>query len=218
MGKKKNYRKRKKNKTTTMYLSRPSIVADQMYVKMKYTELITMISTGGNIEKYNFRANSIFDPNETGTGNQPLGRDQWAAFFNRYQVMGSSISAEFSPRETADGSGTVFGIVPVDFTTSITGISQAIEQPYSKHYSCPAKPQSAKTLKSYMSTKKLKGISGDVTLDDRLAAQNGTNPLEQWYWQLFVISSDSLNSAIVDVVVSLTFNVRLFDRKELARS
>ena len=40
--------------------------------------------------------NSLFDPDQTGTGHQPYYFDQFAALYNRYTVLGSKLTAEFS--------------------------------------------------------------------------------------------------------------------------
>ncbi len=42
-----------------------------------------------------FRSNSIFDPDETAIGHQPMGRDEWAQFYNTYTVLQSRITAIF---------------------------------------------------------------------------------------------------------------------------
>lgn len=44
---------------------------------------------------YTFRLNSTFDPNETGTGHQPFGRDAMAANYNDYVVTGASWKISF---------------------------------------------------------------------------------------------------------------------------
>lgn len=36
---------------------------------------------------YTFSVNSIFDPDFSGSGNQPIGMDQWAQFYGRYRVL-----------------------------------------------------------------------------------------------------------------------------------
>jgi hypothetical protein len=39
-----------------------------------------------------YASNSIFDPNLTATGHQPLSHDQWSQFYQHYLVMGSKIT------------------------------------------------------------------------------------------------------------------------------
>jgi hypothetical protein len=43
-----------------------------------------------------FRVNGLYDPDQTGTGAQPVYFDQWMALYNRYRVLGMWIDAKFS--------------------------------------------------------------------------------------------------------------------------
>lgn len=45
----------------------------------------------GTIAYHFFSANSIFDPDTTGVGHQPLGHDEWSYFYNHYCVLKSYI-------------------------------------------------------------------------------------------------------------------------------
>lgn len=51
--------------------------------KMKYSEVITTDAAGN----YAFNLNSVWDPNRTGAGHQPYGRDTLATLYNRYRVI-----------------------------------------------------------------------------------------------------------------------------------
>ena len=84
MVKKRKYKKRRRKsyrklKTSVAVIRMPSIMPDSIYVNMKYNTAITMTSLLG-IGTYVFSMNSIFDPDFTGVGHQPLGHDQWSAF------------------------------------------------------------------------------------------------------------------------------------------
>lgn len=58
----------------------------------KYVETITMPSpSAGTMQYYTFSANGIYDPNITGTGHQPMWRDEMAAQYASYTVLDSSI-------------------------------------------------------------------------------------------------------------------------------
>jgi len=65
----------------------------KLQVVMRYSTTVNLSNTlAGTTENYLFRTNSIFDPDFTGIGHQPLGHDQWAAFYNRYKVVRSNIT------------------------------------------------------------------------------------------------------------------------------
>nr|WAE43061.1 MAG: capsid protein [Cressdnaviricota sp.] len=69
---------------------------DEVVVKMPYVDLTTTsFSLAAGLSAYQqFKVNSIFDPDLTGAGHQPLGRDTWAAIYNYYKVLEVNIHFE----------------------------------------------------------------------------------------------------------------------------
>lgn len=66
-----------------------------MYVTFQWaTQLVLTESAAGIGEVYAFRLNSLFDPNATGVGDQPVGYDQWAELFRRSVVYSASVDVE----------------------------------------------------------------------------------------------------------------------------
>jgi len=68
-------------------------------VRHKYVENIQFPggSSAGTPATYQYRANSMYDPNYTGVGHQPLFRDQMAAQYNYYTVISSYFKITFPP-------------------------------------------------------------------------------------------------------------------------
>jgi len=52
-----------------------------------YPLAFTSSSVTGNTWYWQFRANSLFDPDFTGTGSQPTTFDQWMTLYDRYRVL-----------------------------------------------------------------------------------------------------------------------------------
>ena len=68
------------------------------YSSHVYSTSITMSpTTDGNsvtkVDFHTFRANNIYDPNYTGAGHQPRGRDDLASHYKKYVVVSSTIEA-----------------------------------------------------------------------------------------------------------------------------
>lgn len=85
---------------------------DSLRTTLKYHQDIGISSASGAVAGNTFRANSLYDPDETGTGHQPMYFDQLAAVYGRYQVVASTIRVCFTPvTETAGTSDWLFGIV-----------------------------------------------------------------------------------------------------------
>lgn len=83
------YRKRRGFKSrTTVNEGRLGPIAPRTIVRLKYNAVLpTSDSAWGTGIDYTFNLNSIYDPDLSGTGHQPLGRDQWSVFYNRYRVF-----------------------------------------------------------------------------------------------------------------------------------
>lgn len=61
-------------------------------VKLRYVENISLDGGSGSSAINVFRANSIYDPNYTGTGHQPMYRDNYAAIYEDYRVNYATIT------------------------------------------------------------------------------------------------------------------------------
>ncbi len=59
---------------------------DRYFCKLKYTDVKTLSGTGTTADQV-YRINSLFDPDFTGTGSQPLGFDQLTAVYTKYLVL-----------------------------------------------------------------------------------------------------------------------------------
>jgi len=79
-------------------------------VKHKYVEQFSLPAAAGAglVRSYVFHANSTWDPNYTGTGHQPLYRDEMAAMYKYYIVVASSIKVTFAQTDTTQQ---VYGII-----------------------------------------------------------------------------------------------------------
>nr|QTE03373.1 MAG: capsid protein [Grus japonensis CRESS-DNA-virus sp.] len=71
-------------------------------VRHKYIENVTLPAAGaaGFARGYYFVANSMFDPNSSGVGHQPMYRDEMAAMYKYYTVIASFIKVTFNQAAT----------------------------------------------------------------------------------------------------------------------
>lgn len=75
---------------------------DMQKVKLRYVEIFSVDPAGsGVVSSYAFRANSIYDPNYTGSGHQPSGFDQIAPYYERCHVISSKARLEYTPGATS---------------------------------------------------------------------------------------------------------------------
>jgi len=69
----------------------------RLVTKLRYAagEGLFMSSVTGSVAKYVFSCNSIFDPDRTSTGHQPLYHDTYQAIYDHYAVIESKITYRF---------------------------------------------------------------------------------------------------------------------------
>ncbi len=69
-------------------------------VKLRYVQTISLnANTSGNADASHikFSCNSLFDPDQTGGGHQPMGYDQICTWFTSYQAISARISVTYVP-------------------------------------------------------------------------------------------------------------------------
>jgi len=148
-----------------------------------YVQRFTLASLSGITTRQIFRANSLFDPDQTGTGNQPNGYDQLCStvLYNKYGVLGSTCDITFLTTNTP----WKCVVVPLPSTTTIhNDFENCVTMPRAKKTFVGAVTggNNIKTITSYASTKAI--TNTDPTTDDSAQALFNQSPSSQWYWQI----------------------------------
>lgn len=217
---KKSMRRRNwKKKGRTVNVNRGLKPFAQRYItKVKYTENLTV--TGpvlGGLAQYNFRLNSIFDPNLSGTGYQPYGHDSLSSLYNRYRVIACNyVITGIVNDNTGDQYGQLIAI-PANEALSLTGVpAEALTHPKARWITqAPSAP--AKLLRGKVYIPSLVGRSkSQYMADDRYQAQFGTNPAENAILNVFSTMTSGISSTVtMKFSITLTYTVECFDFKNL---
>ncbi|AXH76623.1 MAG: capsid protein [Circoviridae sp.] len=72
----------------------PTGLPTQRLARLVYVNNTEATSNLGVISVLKYRANSVFDPDQTGVGHQPFGFDTWATLYNHYVVLGAKITVK----------------------------------------------------------------------------------------------------------------------------
>lgn len=148
------------------------------------------------------RGNNIYDPEYGVGGGQPLGFDQWAAFFKRYNVLGckitvKSVNLNSNPFTiTVVATPTVPSIVDQNHARSLPLSRQAIVTGLS------ATGQS--TISMNLTTAKVFQIDQNRFDDDDdvySGTFNGTAPTREWLWTVYL---QTMNGAALSSACSIT--------------
>lgn len=119
---KKRYLRRSRRRAGFLRLKAPSGWPNRVRVKLNYFDAgpyITVDYPNYSESAYQFRANSVYDPDYALGGHQLMGFDQWAALYNHYRVISSKITVRFIPDPGYDFLGCI-GIAVCD-NASIPG-------------------------------------------------------------------------------------------------
>jgi hypothetical protein len=187
----------------------------QRRVKLVYADHLNLTGASGLLTNHQYRLNSCFDPDFTSTGHQPMGFDQWGAFYNHYVVLGCSweLSALHS-----GSSGTMFAAYVSDDTTIPASLLTMVEL-------------GAQTVMSNTYMGEPSVLNGDVDVADFLnrdkkamssdpdlrALTTGTNPSELVILNVAVQNYSSASHS-TQVCLRLVYDVLLLEPRDLTPS
>jgi len=181
---------------------------------LRYVDNLTLTSTSGSIAKNVFRLNSIFDPDLTNTGHQPMWHDQLAALYNKYVVLGTKAKVTFSQISASSAAAggmhgpTCVGVVCDENGTTSGTLTELQENNTSQHGLLTRGDggQNQKTMTIYYSPMKAFGRQSD---DDTIGATVGANPSQTWFMTVYMADLGLTTSATVSFTVDIEFMVKL---------
>lgn len=190
-------------------------VPDKMMTRLNYSEILVMSMTLGNVlYTYQFR-NSIFDPDVTGGGHQPLWRDQLAALYTTYRVHG--IKYKFTIANTNVDSLMTGCIKKSSDGVLDTNMNTLRERRSVQKFVCNHRYVAAKIVKGYMAVGKPHGLSKkDFMYDEDFEANIGGNPTKQSFLELYLSCVGS--GAVAHVQVDLVYYVEFLNRQSVGGS
>lgn len=200
-------RTRRSGRSRAMSMYRPlgakwaNPLPNQRLFKFVYNDEGFTTDTGvGFINNYIFRANSLYDPDETGVGVQPYGFDQYftaAGPYNQYEVLASKISIYVHSNTSENKSPVKVTILPwlnSSFPTAIETTDLA-RHAYARTNLVDVSKDDTRNCKisNYVSIRK-QTYNGRIS-GDSYSAQYTTNPADQVYWYVqFSTSTTSIQS------------------------
>ena len=172
--------------------------------------------TNDTIQDYVFRMNSIFDPDFTGTGHQPLWHDTYSTIYETYRVLGAKLTITFAP-SVYSYSGAfgpyVIGVTGNRVSTSALGYSNVQQLMESADTTFDVIGlDSARTITlDYSPSSKL----GTSATEDTVGASVGANPPNAYYGHVWVTQVNGAAAPATTGEVNLTgyidFTVEFFN-------
>lgn len=218
--KRQNKRKRGSKRKTKIPRAFPSTFT----TRLKYVEVVELDCEAlGAPKQYNFRANSIYDPNLTGTGHQPMGRDEFSAIYDHYTVIGSKLKATFYPKGDYTQNVSMFlGGMLTDTANVFTSASELLEQDRATGKILTKAGNNATIVKhlKYSPRKMFKMGKGSIVGNKRICAQVNTSPDEDAVFSLFAVQPDgsSVDPIPIKVLVEIDYICVFSEKRPLAQS
>lgn len=184
----------------------------KQWCKMIYMERGISINPGalGSCAFYQFRLNSIFDPNFTGVGHQPMSHDQMAELFEQYVVTSVDYKVVFNNTNTANNY--LVGVFVSDVSDTNPDPNTIIEQGEVDWGVVGINTgYNMKTFSGHVSLPKLMGKDQKVYENsDAYCAAFGANPTDVGYLSVWAADVDTGGDpGTIYVHVELVYNVCL---------
>lgn len=180
------------------------------HYRLRYSQVVDVDAAQGLNGHNLFRLNSIYDPDYTGVGHQPYGRDNLAAIYNHYVVDSAVITV--TPTSTAGDF--IYGLGLTDDVVVNASYDTIREQKGFVVASSPLGPSGEpQTLSRTYNRRTMWPIAKDTS------AAFGTNPSEEVYGDLFIQGKNSAgNPATQSFLVNITYMVMCYELKDLGQS
>lgn len=209
------YRRKGRGKVRNVVPSGAAPVARKHIVKLKYAETLEFNIAAGFANTQTYRMNSIFDPNFTGTGHQPYGRDQLVTLFNRYRVFKFSWHISVAPSNDR----LHVCVVPVNNLVSSLGpFDNASEFPLAVTKSLGFSGGNSVNFKGSVFLPKLAGVTSvQYKTSDRFSSLMSTNPLEDMQLGLLIFNPTGEGVA-TSASITLVYHTECYDPLVLGQS
>lgn len=193
----------------------------RLITKMKYAEQLSVIGgIGSGFAQYRFNLNSIYDPNRTGIGHQPYGRDEANAIYNRYRVISCSYVISCYNAGSSGDAYSIVAALPANQEVTITGGLAQVQETSRCKFITQAPNAPLRVLKGKVYLPSLMGrTKSQYMADDDYQAQFDTSPNELGILNIYagaITGAAETNTMKLSVV--LEYTVELFDPKQLPGS
>lgn len=197
-------------------VGKPMPFPTRMLAKLKYAETIVLQSAIVPILPYFFSANSLYDPNRSGTGHQPYGRDTYATIYNHYTVLNSKITVTYSQANGVLNAYT-WGVSIEDDVSTTPTYDNWMERPNAKSVllTMNAGAQQKPISKSWNRAERFPRDDTSLSLSSAM----GTSPAEEEFFML-VVQAQTSGTALgtIYMTVQIEYTAEFYELQDLGNS
>jgi len=197
---------------------------DKMTSRLRYSDIITL--TGGGINNYTWRLNSLNDPDLSGIGHQPMYFDQYCgasgtAPYSRYRVLGSKIKVLFTSGNVPalavnNYYPALVGLLP-EVTSSLTaGSASGLMETSNANWAILQDKSGGNNQKTLTVTYSPVRDLGLDQGDDTISAPYNGNPASGFFCHMFKVDQGTAGSVVC--YVEIEYFVEFYQRNEVSQS
>lgn len=158
---------------------------------------------------YIFRGNGAYDPDQTGTGSQPVGWDNMLDFYGGNFCVGSVIKFNIVNLGVATAQ---FSITPTRDSTTLSSYNDALIMPGTKIAIADGTSKGGKSFTSLSHSASTLSFLHS-TYDRDFIATGQAVPGKQWYWSLTAQSFDQATALSFSIQATILYDIVWIDRK-----
>lgn len=223
MSKRRAYARRYRKSTAIQRFGGAQTFPKVLFTKLRYNDTDFSVSTtsgAGYQASYKFRGNSVYDPDATGAGSQPYYFDQLAAVYTKYKVLASAIKVYMYTTSTSSAVPLIRSfILPHNSSAGPTYTDpndlQMVTRCRANRWSQERSYNKQVKLTNFNKTKYSFPMS---SVDNDLVATISTNPSLQWYWFVFVDTSDVAAECSIYFDVKITYYCVFYQTEDINES
>lgn len=210
-------RRRTKSTTRKVKLFRPPSgnIPDSLTVELTYADSITITSAVVGYVEHTFALNDIFDPDVTGVGHQPLGRDEFAAIYGRYRVTHAKYEVWVASNANLQQ---LAGCVVTRGVTALASRTEAMEHPTSQvKMLAPRNLQNGEYMSGMIALKDF-DKAGSSYNDNDYGSIIGASPAKRTFLKVFCSELGAGTNPSCNFIVRITFRTKFYERNNLLQS
>ncbi len=195
-----------KSLTTVKYMRDFNPFPATMVARLTYSAVINIDANTVSPGYHLFRANGIFDPDYTGIGHQPYGRDTYASIYNHYRVLKSSCTAI-----STLSANLIYGISMKDDATVETNFD-TIREAKGTNFVATQVNTPSKNVKNSFNTDYYPNKNNQD-------APMGSSPGDPMFYQLWCEGvSTSANPSETPFMITIVYDVLFWELQDLGQS
>lgn len=183
-------------------------VPQRSIVKHKYACSISTLSGNG---LYYMNVNNMWDPDRSGIGRQPYGRDTFASLYNKYRVIGCKYTVEVSSNSSTILLGTLLSNEQFTYTAVGGDFNELKEQPRAR-FITQAPGGQIRRISGYVSCAAILGQTKlQYMSSEDTSAQSNNNPVENCILTIATATVAGVPQGNASVNIMLEFTTEWFD-------